>query len=123
MNVNFNWAFFAMSSAASNSSSCSRLFFIRLIVTVLLVNSYTWTRIDCAQLSSSNSGGSGAVSSVGSSSSSGSVVGASAVAVGVGKKDARCEEISIPMCRGIGYNWTSMPNSLHHGNLIRLITN
>lgn len=31
------------------------------------------------------------------------------------KKDARCEEITIPMCRGIGYNWTSMPNSLHHG--------
>ncbi len=30
------------------------------------------------------------------------------------KKDARCEEITIPMCRGIGYNWTSMPNSLHH---------
>lgn len=36
------------------------------------------------------------------------------MAGGVVKKDARCEEITIPMCRGIGYNWTSMPNSLHH---------
>ena len=34
------------------------------------------------------------------------------------KKDARCEEITIPMCRGIGYNSTSMPNSLHHGKYI-----
>jgi len=26
----------------------------------------------------------------------------------------RCEEIAIPMCRGIGYNMTSMPNQLNH---------
>ncbi|XP_050532207.1 frizzled-2-like [Daktulosphaira vitifoliae] len=26
----------------------------------------------------------------------------------------RCEEITIPMCRGIGYNMTAMPNSLNH---------
>lgn len=26
----------------------------------------------------------------------------------------RCEEISIPMCRGIGYNYTIMPNQFHH---------
>lgn len=26
----------------------------------------------------------------------------------------RCEEITIPMCRGIGYNLTSMPNDLNH---------
>lgn len=26
----------------------------------------------------------------------------------------RCEEITIPMCRGIGYNLTSMPNELNH---------
>ncbi len=26
----------------------------------------------------------------------------------------RCEEISIPMCRGIGYNYTAMPNQFHH---------
>jgi len=26
----------------------------------------------------------------------------------------KCEEINIPMCRGIGYNQTSMPNIFHH---------
>lgn len=26
----------------------------------------------------------------------------------------RCEEITIPMCRGIGYNLTAMPNELNH---------
>lgn len=26
----------------------------------------------------------------------------------------RCEEITIPMCRGIGYNLTSFPNDLDH---------
>lgn len=36
---------------------------------------------------------------------------------GVGSASAalgRCEEITIPMCRGIGYNLTSMPNELNH---------
>lgn len=27
---------------------------------------------------------------------------------------SRCEEITIPMCRGIGYNLTAMPNELNH---------
>ncbi|CAL4114327.1 unnamed protein product, partial [Meganyctiphanes norvegica] len=31
-------------------------------------------------------------------------------------KDSRCEEITIPMCRGIGYNYTSMPNQFNHDN-------
>ena len=32
-----------------------------------------------------------------------------------GRSDTRrCEEISIPMCRGIGYNFTAMPNQFHH---------
>ncbi|XP_053206848.1 frizzled-8-like [Panonychus citri] len=26
----------------------------------------------------------------------------------------KCEEINVPMCRGIGYNMTSMPNQFHH---------
>uniref|UniRef100_T1KGS6 G-protein coupled receptors family 2 profile 2 domain-containing protein n=1 Tax=Tetranychus urticae TaxID=32264 RepID=T1KGS6_TETUR len=26
----------------------------------------------------------------------------------------KCEEITVPMCRGIGYNMTSMPNQFHH---------
>lgn len=29
-------------------------------------------------------------------------------------KSPRCEEISIPMCKGIGYNLTSMPNQFNH---------
>lgn len=29
-------------------------------------------------------------------------------------EDERCEEITIPMCRGIGYNYTKMPNELNH---------
>lgn len=31
-----------------------------------------------------------------------------------GKANGRCEEITIPMCRGIGYNLTAMPNELNH---------
>ncbi|XP_015790096.1 frizzled-5 [Tetranychus urticae] len=27
---------------------------------------------------------------------------------------SKCEEITVPMCRGIGYNMTSMPNQFHH---------
>ncbi|KAK4876583.1 hypothetical protein RN001_009089 [Aquatica leii] len=30
--------------------------------------------------------------------------------------EGRCEEITIPMCRGIGYNLTRMPNELNHDN-------
>lgn len=26
----------------------------------------------------------------------------------------RCQDITIPMCRGIGYNLTSFPNALDH---------
>ncbi|KAE8740294.1 frizzled-2a, partial [Frankliniella occidentalis] len=36
---------------------------------------------------------------------------------GVGSASAalgRCEEITMPMCRGIGYNLTSMPNEFNH---------
>lgn len=32
----------------------------------------------------------------------------------VNSQQERCEEITIPMCRGIGYNYTSMPNKFHH---------
>ena len=31
-----------------------------------------------------------------------------------GRDDKRCEEITVPMCRNIGYNFTSMPNQFHH---------
>lgn len=30
--------------------------------------------------------------------------------------EGRCEEITIPMCKGIGYNLTRMPNELNHDN-------
>ncbi|CAL8347251.1 unnamed protein product [Merluccius merluccius] len=26
----------------------------------------------------------------------------------------RCQEVSVPLCRGVGYNHTSMPNAFHH---------
>lgn len=29
-------------------------------------------------------------------------------------KDKKCEEINIPMCKGIGYNATQLPNMFHH---------
>lgn len=32
------------------------------------------------------------------------------------ESEGRCEEITIPMCRGIGYNLTRMPNELNHDN-------
>lgn len=34
----------------------------------------------------------------------------------ISQKDSnsRCEEITIPMCRGIGYNMTSFPNEMNH---------
>lgn len=35
-------------------------------------------------------------------------------AVAAGALQPRCQEISIPMCRGIGYNLTSFPNALDH---------
>lgn len=37
-----------------------------------------------------------------------------AAAAGGSSSAARCEEITIPMCRGIGYNLTFMPNQFNH---------
>ncbi|KAG8188665.1 hypothetical protein JTE90_026769 [Oedothorax gibbosus] len=37
-----------------------------------------------------------------------------ALAATAAAQTERCEEITIPMCRGIGYNFTSMPNKFHH---------
>ncbi|KAJ4427471.1 hypothetical protein ANN_25119 [Periplaneta americana] len=60
-----------------------------------------------------SSGGSGVSSSSSSSSSGGSsTLSSSSSAVGAATPP-RCEEITIPMCRGIGYNMTSMPNELN----------
>lgn len=32
----------------------------------------------------------------------------------ISNSNSRCEDITIPMCRGIGYNLTAMPNELNH---------
>lgn len=62
-------------------------------------------------LSGSNNGGIGGTSGggggVGMSSSHSSMSSSS-------NSNGRCEEITIPMCRGIGYNLTAMPNELNH---------
>ena len=34
--------------------------------------------------------------------------------VGAGDQPRRCQEITIPMCKGIGYNYTYMPNQFNH---------
>lgn len=36
------------------------------------------------------------------------------VAAASGALQPRCQDITIPMCRGIGYNLTSFPNALDH---------
>lgn len=59
-------------------------------------------------IAATNTGSSG----VSSSSSSGlSTLSSSSAGAAI---PSRCEEITIPMCRGIGYNLTSMPNELNH---------
>lgn len=57
-------------------------------------------------------GVSGSVGGGGHSSINGGGGGHSGIGSGNGK--GRCEEITIPMCRGIGYNLTAMPNELNH---------
>lgn len=34
--------------------------------------------------------------------------------VSAGEGSRRCQEITVPMCRGIGYNLTHMPNQFSH---------
>lgn len=38
------------------------------------------------------------------------------VALVDGSLDRTCEKITIPLCQGIGYNMTYMPNQFHHDN-------
>ncbi len=45
-------------------------------------------------------------------------VGSTPAAAG-GDKPRRCQEITIPMCRGIGYNLTHMPNQFNHDTQVR----
>ncbi|XP_076282071.1 frizzled 2 isoform X1 [Lasioglossum baleicum] len=50
----------------------------------------------------------------GGSASSSNSGGHSSLSGGATNGNGRCEEITIPMCRGIGYNLTAMPNELNH---------
>jgi len=53
----------------------------------------------------------------GSSSSSGGSVGSSSSSSSSSKQQHQhptCQEISVPLCRGVGYNHTSMPNQFNH---------
>ncbi len=38
---------------------------------------------------------------------------------GSDNKPKKCQEITIPMCRGIGYNQTYMPNQFNHDTQVR----
>lgn len=76
-----------------------------------------WTVLSVDGLTSGPGAATGQLGSAISGGSNSGNSGSSSPVLAV-KKDARCEEITIPMCRGIGYNWTSMPNSLHHGKYI-----
>ena len=42
------------------------------------------------------------------------IITAAAAAAVATDHEKRCEEITVPMCRNIGYNSTSMPNQFHH---------
>ena len=41
--------------------------------------------------------------------------------VSAGEKPHKCQEITIPMCRGIGYNLTYMPNQFNHDTQVRIV--
>ena len=42
------------------------------------------------------------------------------ILVSAGEKPHKCQEITIPMCRGIGYNLTYMPNQFNHDTQVRI---
>lgn len=61
---------------------------------------------------SMNGGGGGGSNNGGGP--SGGPIGGGGSSSSSSNSNGRCEEISIPMCRGIGYNLTAMPNELNH---------
>ncbi|XP_060104100.1 frizzled-8 [Heteronotia binoei] len=65
-----------------------------------------------AWLQGSSSVAAAAAASSSSSSSSAAAAGASAAAAAA--KELSCQEITVPLCKGIGYNYTSMPNQFNH---------
>lgn len=49
-----------------------------------------------------------------SQSNGGSINSGSSSTIDTTNSNSRCQEINIPMCKGIGYNMTAMPNIFHH---------
>ncbi|KAF7246003.1 Frizzled-8 [Varanus komodoensis] len=57
---------------------------------------------------------SAAAAAAGASSSSSSSAAAGASASASSAKELSCQEITVPLCKGIGYNYTYMPNQFNH---------
>nr|XP_056713688.1 frizzled-8 [Euleptes europaea] len=55
-----------------------------------------------------------AAASSASAASSSSSSSAAAAASSSSAKELSCQEITVPLCKGIGYNYTSMPNQFNH---------
>ncbi|KAM7354863.1 frizzled 2 [Cochliomyia hominivorax] len=91
------------------------------IISLLLITCHPSCRADGLQHMSDNGGGvAGGVGGMGGNMGLGMHSMEVSPAPGYGlpaiPKDpnSRCEEITIPMCRGIGYNMTSFPNEMNH---------
>lgn len=82
---------------------------LRTIIATISVLVIVLTHKSDAELGESGLHGQSSSSSGGSSSSGLSHIGGY-------PKESKCEEITIPMCRGIGYNMTSYPNEMNHEN-------
>ncbi len=50
-------------------------------------------------------------------------LGSNPVQGGSDNKPKKCQEITIPMCRGIGYNQTYMPNQFNHDTQVGFVLN
>lgn len=81
----------------------TRSFVLLVVLQAVLGRADSESAVDAASGSSGGPGVSG---------SSGPGSGHSAIGGSTG--NGRCEEITIPMCRSIGYNLTAMPNELNH---------
>ncbi|XP_011313121.1 frizzled-2 [Fopius arisanus] len=68
--------------------------------------------VSSSAIGSPSSGSAGGASGLGNG-LGGGTIGHSVMSVG-SNGNGRCEDITIPMCRGIGYNLTAMPNELNH---------
>ncbi|XP_055908207.1 frizzled-2 [Eupeodes corollae] len=90
---------------------------LRILLHVLIIGVIaTQITADGMQHMTDNGGGGGGMGGMGGGSMSMEVSPAPAFGLPAMPKDpnSRCEEITIPMCRGIGYNMTSFPNEMNH---------